>query len=240
MAIKRKAISKRVRFEVLKRDAFTCQYCGKMPPDTVLHIDHIKPVSKGGNNGIMNLVTSCVDCNLGKSNIELSDDSAVKKQQTQLAEMAEKKAQIEMMVEWRESLINAEELLVDSAENLIDRYLSDQDKVVSDAGKIVIRKAVKKHGYQKVMDAVERAYVSKSDFSGNWAKAIEFAGSTTKCNIHYIKGVLKNNVYNLNERKFYAETKNIELTKENYNFMFDAAKESSSLNSFLNAIEEIL
>lgn len=76
---KRKNISKRARFEVLKRDAFTCQYCGKMPPDVTLHIDHIKPVSKGGSNGMLNLVTSCVDCNLGKSNIELSDDSAVKK-----------------------------------------------------------------------------------------------------------------------------------------------------------------
>lgn len=239
MAGKRKAISKRVRFEVLKRDAFTCQYCGKMPPDTVLHIDHIKPVSKGGNNGILNLVTSCVDCNLGKSNIELSDDSAVKKQQSQLAEMAEKKSQIELMVEWRESLIDAEELLVDSVERLIDRYLADQDKVVSDSGKIVIRKAVKKHGYQKVMDSVERAYVNKTEFSMNWPKAIEFAGTSTKCNIHYIKGVLKNKVNNLNERKFYAETKDIELTKDNYNFMFDAAKESHSLNSFLSMIEEI-
>ena len=94
----RKAISKRMRFEVLKRDSFTCQYCGKQPPDTVLHIDHIKPVSKGGKNTILNLVTSCIDCNLGKSDVELSDDSAIKKQQSQLKMLAEKKAQVSMMV----------------------------------------------------------------------------------------------------------------------------------------------
>jgi len=35
------AISKRDRFEVFKRDKFTCQYCGKAAPDVVLHIDHI-------------------------------------------------------------------------------------------------------------------------------------------------------------------------------------------------------
>ena len=103
----RKAISKRMRFEVLKRDSFTCQYCGKQPPDTVLHLDHIKPVSKGGKNTMLNLVTSCVDCNLGKSDVELSDDSAIKKQQSQLKMLAEKKAQVSMMVEWRESLLDS-------------------------------------------------------------------------------------------------------------------------------------
>ena len=236
---KRKGISKRVRFEVLKRDAFTCQYCGRMPPDTVLHIDHIKPVSKGGNNGMLNLVTSCQDCNLGKSDIELSDDSAVKKQQYQLSAMAEKKAQIEMMIEWRESLINAEEMLVDSVEGLVDRYLAESDKSVSDAGKAVIRKAVKKHGYQMVIDSIERAYIGSGEFSGSWARAIEFAGSSTKFNIHYIKGVLKNKVGHINESRFYSETKGINLTKENYNFMFDAAKNSMSLSSFLKNIEEI-
>ena len=30
---KRKAISKKMRFEVFKRDKFTCQYCGRSVPD---------------------------------------------------------------------------------------------------------------------------------------------------------------------------------------------------------------
>ena len=45
---KRKPISKKLRFEIFKRDKFTCQYCGKMAPDVVLEVDHIKPVCKGG------------------------------------------------------------------------------------------------------------------------------------------------------------------------------------------------
>lgn len=60
------AISKKVRFEVFKRDGFKCQYCGRSAPDVILHVDHINPVSNGGNNDIMNLVTSCSECNLGK------------------------------------------------------------------------------------------------------------------------------------------------------------------------------
>jgi hypothetical protein len=69
---KREQVSKRTRFEIFKRDYFTCQYCGKTPPKVVLHIDHILPVSKGGKSDRGNLITSCADCNLGKSNILLS------------------------------------------------------------------------------------------------------------------------------------------------------------------------
>ena len=63
----RKNISKGKRFDIFRRDGFTCQYCGEQPPGIVLHVDHITPVSKGGTNDEMNLVTSCADCNLGKS-----------------------------------------------------------------------------------------------------------------------------------------------------------------------------
>lgn len=69
---KRKSISKKARFEVFKRDSFKCQYCGDTPPDAVLEIDHIEPVSKGGENDIDNLITACFDCNRGKSNRLLS------------------------------------------------------------------------------------------------------------------------------------------------------------------------
>ena len=61
------SISKSVRFEIFTRDAFTCQYCGKRPPDAVLELDHIHPRSKGGDDDPLNLVTSCWECNRGKS-----------------------------------------------------------------------------------------------------------------------------------------------------------------------------
>lgn len=60
-----------LRFFVLKRDAFTCQYCGRRAPDVELHVDHKVPWSKIQEHKIENLVTTCVDCNLGKSNKEL-------------------------------------------------------------------------------------------------------------------------------------------------------------------------
>ena len=63
----RKPLSKKTRFEVFKRDSFKCQYCGKSAPEVVLNVDHIVPVAADGKNDIMNLITSCFDCNSGKS-----------------------------------------------------------------------------------------------------------------------------------------------------------------------------
>ena len=59
-----------LRFFILKRDNFTCQYCGKNPKEDKikLHLDHIIPVSKGGLTNKDNLITSCQECNIGKSN----------------------------------------------------------------------------------------------------------------------------------------------------------------------------
>ncbi|MBT1154344.1 HNH endonuclease [Aminobacter anthyllidis] len=62
----RQPISKRLRFEIFKRDEFTCAYCGAHPPDALLEVDHIHPVVAGGENDQDNLVTACFDCNRGK------------------------------------------------------------------------------------------------------------------------------------------------------------------------------
>lgn len=72
MNIKRQPISKKKRFDIFKRDAFICQYCGGSPPSIVLEVDHINPVCAGGSNHIDNLITSCFNCNRGKGGTELS------------------------------------------------------------------------------------------------------------------------------------------------------------------------
>jgi len=68
---KGRQIPSSLRFLVLKRDAFTCQYCGRRAPDVELHIDHKEPWSKVREHRIENLVTACRDCNLGKSDHDL-------------------------------------------------------------------------------------------------------------------------------------------------------------------------
>jgi hypothetical protein len=65
------ALSPRARFEVFKRDGFTCRYCGRQSPDVVLEVDHVVPKRKRGRDDSMNLVTSCWECNRGKSGVPL-------------------------------------------------------------------------------------------------------------------------------------------------------------------------
>jgi 5-methylcytosine-specific restriction endonuclease McrA len=63
----RKAISKRVRYEVFSRDDSRCQRCGRSVSDGVkLVVDHMLPVDWGGTNDITNLQTLCEECNQGK------------------------------------------------------------------------------------------------------------------------------------------------------------------------------
>lgn len=68
----RKGLSKRIRFEVFKRDGFECNYCGAHPPGVLLHVDHIVAVANGGENDMDNLVTACESCNQGKGARELN------------------------------------------------------------------------------------------------------------------------------------------------------------------------
>lgn len=65
------SLSRRTRFQVLKRDGFTCQYCGANGEGVVLHVDHIHPRSKGGGDELDNLITACIACNLGKTDSKL-------------------------------------------------------------------------------------------------------------------------------------------------------------------------
>lgn len=67
------AVSVRIRFEVFKRDEFTCLYCGRKSPDVVLEVDHIVPVCEGGGDDVINLRTSCWECNRGKGGVPLAE-----------------------------------------------------------------------------------------------------------------------------------------------------------------------
>lgn len=60
-------VTKRTRYEVLKRDNHTCRYCGASAPDATLTVDHVTPVALGGSDSPDNLVAACRDCNAGKA-----------------------------------------------------------------------------------------------------------------------------------------------------------------------------
>ena len=151
---KRKEITKKTRFEVFKRDRFTCQYCGRMAPDVVLEVDHIVPVAEGGGNEITNLITSCMECNRGKGKRKLSDDAVIKEQQSQLVELAERREQYEMIAQWRDELLNIE---YDAALRAIDYWNKISKSNFTEVNAPKIQELIKTFGIHAVYDAMEIA-----------------------------------------------------------------------------------
>lgn len=95
----RKAISKKLRFEVFKRDSFRCRYCSRGVESSILEIDHILPVSKGGQNNDLNLITACFDCNRGKSKNELGCSAlTIVDHKQEVKKMKEQRLQMEAYV----------------------------------------------------------------------------------------------------------------------------------------------
>jgi 5-methylcytosine-specific restriction endonuclease McrA len=61
-----RSVVKLTRKNVLLRDNYTCQYCGKQGSPATLNIDHVVPKAQGGKSEWTNLVASCIDCNSHK------------------------------------------------------------------------------------------------------------------------------------------------------------------------------
>jgi hypothetical protein len=89
----------RVRMEILKRDRFTCAYCGAHPPDVLLEVDHIVPRAAGGTDDPQNLTTACWNCNRGKADRLLDEGTAPAMQPATLEAMAQRLEQAKAYVE---------------------------------------------------------------------------------------------------------------------------------------------
>jgi len=150
----RKPISPKLRFEVFKRDKFTCQYCGAKAPDVLLQADHMHPVAEGGGNDILNLVTSCQSCNGGKGATILSDSAVLDKQRDVLADLEERRQQIEMMVRWRDELQNLSE---DAVGAVADRILAKSKSSLTEAGKADVRRWLKRFSVAELLHAVDES-----------------------------------------------------------------------------------
>ena len=159
---KRKNLSKSVRFEVFKRDSFKCQYCGKSAPDVVLEVDHIIPVSKGGDNDISNLITACFDCNRGKRDKKLTDKQSAKLQKEELDKLNARREQIEMIAEWRKELSNLMNESIDKIVEIINQefYL---DIHLTDYGRRNFSKRIKKYGVKETLNSSLIAFEKYDD-----------------------------------------------------------------------------
>jgi hypothetical protein len=209
----RRSISKKLRFEVFKRDSFKCQYCGKCAPDVILHVDHIHPVSKGGENDILNLITACADCNGGKSDRLLSDQSVMAKQRAQLEELNERREQLEQMLAWREGLTEIDDIAVDAA--VAAWHALTPKWGLNEKGKADLRRLVEKLGLPAVLDAIKvcERYLEKDDSGAITSESVNLAfgkiGGVARMSkepdwkrqLFYIRGIMRNRFGYVNEHE---------------------------------------
>jgi len=113
------ALSTKTRFEVLKRDRYTCSYCGKHPPDVLLEVDHITPLAAGGSDDLSNLTTACWDCNRGKGARLLEEGTAPAINRAAVAEMAER---VEQAKAYMELLGSMESITEDQLDRVTHRW----------------------------------------------------------------------------------------------------------------------
>lgn len=205
----RKTISKKLRFEVFKRDSFTCQYCGNMAPDVVLEVDHINAIANGGDNNIMNLITSCFDCNRGKGKRKLSEHTEIKKQQEQLKQLNEKRSQLQMMLDWKKELSRFEN---EQLEKFEDYYCELNGTTITDHGKDKLRKWIKQFGLIEIMECadISTSQYFNEDDKETWEKTFSYIPRIAtnrkrqsenplygkQC---YIRGILRNRISYTNE-----------------------------------------
>lgn len=69
----REPVSPYLRRAILERDDYTCCYCGATRQDGMLQIDHVIPISQGGQTTFENLVTACRSCNFQKGDRALDE-----------------------------------------------------------------------------------------------------------------------------------------------------------------------
>lgn len=203
----RKPLSKSIRFEVFKRDSFACQYCGSKAPDVILEVDHINPISNGGDNELMNLITACFSCNNGKSDKLISDSSIVEKQRKQIEELNLRRQQLEMMLKWRDENLEFKNI---EAQKAID-YFNEQFYVftLNQKGIGIITKHVKKYGIIKVLDAIDTSVENYYKDDDSFEIVLNKVGGILNIQsmpeyrqkISYIVNLCKNNLHYVNNHK---------------------------------------
>ena len=250
----RQAIRKSVRFEVFKRDSFTCQYCGEKAPDVVLEIDHITPVADGGDNDILNLVTACRACNSGKADRALSDSAVVEKARAQAEDLEERRQQLEMIAKWHLSLVDIESQAVAQLERLwFEAVKAEPGTCLVDEARDEVRRWSKNYGYERVCQAIVKSANTllrcgleqdQEERSGAFWSIPKIC-SVMRAEDHdpgigrlfYIRGILRNRSRYINERACIALLKEARDAGIDVERMVDFAKHVNSWAIFRDTIQ---
>jgi len=148
------SISKRLRFEVLKRDNFQCAYCGARAPDVALEVDHILARANGGTDEFLNLVTACWPCNRGKSSVPLDENHALERQVSEIERIEEQAATLDQL---RQRKAEADELLDLQVDAIDDAIHGHTECSLTESGRKTVRRWLSTDSVEALMTAVDAA-----------------------------------------------------------------------------------
>lgn len=251
----RKSLSKKLRFEVLKRDKFTCQYCGAKAPDVLLNVDHVKPVCDGGGNDILNLIAACENCNNGKGAHPLSDDSALAKKHARMSQLQERREQLAMMSEWQNDLASLESDAIMHVCRYYQRLVPGWS--LSESAIAKCRGYVAKHGLEHVMSVIrtmaakcvriqdgkateESTITATSAMLSALKHKEEHDRDPARARLLYIRGIIRNRC------SYCPEQHTLDLLKKAYaagvsiDDLSDAAKAARAFTSCEYKVEQLI
>lgn len=245
------SVGKRTRFEVFKRDKFTCQYCGARAPDVVLHADHITPRAAGGSDDILNLVTACASCNGGKSDVLLSSHAEMDARGNRMRELEERRQQLEMLRDWHVSLASLDR---QTAEMLFDVWRSLTCTVVefSESSCASLVQMLKKYSFNEVVAgmkmACEKHLAPGTTLQPNSGE-VAFKCVAKYCRIakinaenpadgrkRYVLGILRNRLPYVNLSTAAKLIDGADQVGVSFDYMEDCAKQSVSWTQFRDTV----
>jgi len=152
---KRSSLSVRTRFEIFKRDNFTCRYCGQRSPDVILEVDHIVPVCDGGTDDPINLATSCWACNHGKAYVPLNELLVGEDPTERAVLIAERERQLR---EYNEVLKTDRQRREDQAQDLVNEFcrLTGYEFMLNEDWLWVVEE-LKRTPYELILDKLHAA-----------------------------------------------------------------------------------
>lgn len=240
--MKRQGISKNKRFDIFARDNFTCQYCGKKAPNVILEVDHIIPVSKGGDNKLTNLITSCFECNRGKTNKKLKENIALEKQMNELEIINEKRNQLELIAKWQKQLNNIDKK---NEKIFLDKYfnLTNKQITLNKVGKNTLKKGIKDFGLNLILECLEISTSKYDNTEDIFRKTFGIAKNKSNPvtgKINLIKNICYRNFRYFDNKYFhYLINENIKkFDIEVLDIILDVIDSFRSWNEFKNYLEK--
>lgn len=196
---RRKGISKRIRFEVFKRDGWACQYCGAESPAVKLHVDHITPVASGGTNELENLITACASCNLGKGARELDDDSAIRARSAEIEANKLASQQLAAMRDWHVTKASISREAVDMLCEVWQSHTSLDWHSTSSEARDLLHHLLRKFSFDEIADGMHLAFNKLGATSQAFFLLGKFCGivrmnrmNPDEAQKRYVLGILKN------------------------------------------------